>query len=93
MSTADIIVMFWFVLSLIVTIIIQQWLRSFLSHRNYIGAFNAFAATPGYLDAAYIRWCRDNNRSYGLLIVVRIFFLVSFVVAGILSSILLKNGR
>jgi hypothetical protein len=70
----------WFVLSIVLTIFGNFALLWFLSRKGVRTRF-LWRGTPGYLDAFYINWCKENNKPYRLVMTLRWAFIFSLILA------------
>jgi hypothetical protein len=70
----------WLLFSIILALLSQAFLWIFLPYQR-IPMRHFFIGTPGYLDAKFIRWCKDNDRGYLAVIVVRGLLALSIVLA------------
>jgi hypothetical protein len=71
----------WFAVSALVAIFtnvgLYFWLR-----RRHTPMQASLVGMPGYLDLAYMRWCREQNKSPAALLWFRGASLVSLLIAG-----------
>ena len=70
--TIKVLFAIWFSLSILLTVGGNLALKSFLNRKDVKTIFG-LQGTPGYLDAVYIRWCKENNKPYLLVITLRWF--------------------
>ena len=82
-SMGEILIAVWFAVSIIVEIIgstiFWVWLR-----RRGAKLIFGLAGTPGYLELAYVRWCRNQRRHPNIrLFVFRALSLINVVIAGV----------
>lgn len=90
-NPVDIVVIIWFALSVIIavfgTFVFWIWLR-----RSGIKLFFGLIGTPGYLEYAYLKWCRAQHISpkRGILF-VRVLSIINVIIAGI--SFIMRIAR
>jgi hypothetical protein len=70
----------WLAASIFLLLLSQVFLWTLL-RRKHIPLRHFFIGTPGYLDFKYIRWCREHERGYLAMIVVRVVLALSVIVA------------
>ncbi len=92
-SMGEVLIMAWFALSTIVeiigTTIFWVWLR-----RRGAKLIFGLAGTPGYLELAYVRWCRNQGRHPNIrLFVFRALSLINVVTSGILFILFVATRR
>lgn len=73
----------WLGFSILFGLLTQAGLWLFLRLR-YVSINHFLVGMPGYLDAKYVRWCRESDRSYSAMIVVRVSLLCNIVLTAIL---------
>jgi hypothetical protein len=73
----------WLGLSILLALLSQAFLWIFLRYHR-IPMQHFFIGTPGYLDAKFIRWCKENDSGYRAVIVAR-GLLVSSIVLAVLA--------
>lgn len=82
-STIDVVILIWFGLSVIIavlgTFIFWIWLR-----RHGTKLVFGLIGTPGYLEYAYLKWCRGQQISLNKgILFVRVLSIINVIVAGI----------
>lgn len=75
----------WLALSILLGLLSQAGLWLFLRLRH-VSVNHLFVGTPGYLEAKYLRWCRQSDRNYSVMIIVRVFLLANIILATILIA-------
>jgi hypothetical protein len=70
----------WLGASVFLAVLLQTFLWFFLRRRGVPLDF-FYIGTPGYLDVKYINWCRQNEKSYFVVIVLRVVLLLSIIIA------------
>ena len=90
-SSANIIILVWFAFSVLVvivgTIAFWIWLRR-LGVKLIFGLIN----TPGYLEYAYIKWCRNHQQIPSKkIILLRIISIVNVIIAGIFFILMITG--
>ena len=83
MNFPEYVIPIWFVLSVLLYVLSGVILGLWLWRKRYVKLSSAFAGLPGYLEAAYIKYCKENNRPYKLLIAMRVIFTINVIFAGI----------
>jgi hypothetical protein len=78
--TIKILFAIWFSLSILLTIGGNLALKSFLNRADVKTIFG-LQGTPGYLDMVYIKWCKENNKPYLLVITLRWALILSSILA------------
>ena len=69
----------WLAISILLGLFSQAALWLFLRRRRRVSINHFFVGTPGYLDTKYVWWCRENERSYFLLIALRVLLLANII--------------
>jgi drug/metabolite transporter superfamily protein YnfA len=87
-STGQILIMLWFSVSAVIAIVgnfvLWFWLR-----RQSVKLLFMMVGAPGYLDYAYIKWCRSKGQQPNAgLLVFRGISLINVIVAGIFFVLL-----
>lgn len=81
--TTDILVVSWFVISVLIVVFgtLVLWIRL---RRSGVALTPMWVGTPGYLENAYLKWCRRQGRlpKKGILI-FRIVSLMSAIIAAV----------
>ena len=70
----------WFSLSILLTVGGNLALKSFLNRKDVKTIFG-LQGTPGYLDVVFIKWCKENNKPYLLVITLRWLLILSSILA------------
>lgn len=82
MTTIQIIIVFWFVSAVFITVIqnviFMHWLKKFGVRYNF-----GLAGTPGYLDYVYFNWCKSEGRSPKRILLLRALCLANAIIAAI----------
>jgi hypothetical protein len=76
----------WFASSIFLLLLQQVFLWVFL-RRKHVQMRHFYIGTPGYREHKYIRWCREHERGYRTMIVVRVVLIVSIILALIATQI------
>jgi len=70
----------WLGASVLLAVLLQAFLWIFLRQRGVLLDF-FYIGTPGYLDVKYINWCRQDEKSYFVVIALRVVLLLSIIIA------------
>lgn len=76
----------WLAASISLLLLQQGFLWIFL-RRKHVQMRHFYIGTPGYLEHKYIRWCREHERGYFTMIIVRVVLIVSIILALIATQI------
>jgi hypothetical protein len=76
----------WFTVSLLLCIAGNFVIVRFLGRRGLKTKF-VLISTPGYLDILYVKWCKENNKSYAVVVALRILLFLSVVLAAIATGV------
>ena len=76
----------WLAASMFLLLLQQAFLWIFL-RRKHVQMRHFYIGTPGYLEHKYIRWCREHERHYLTMIIVRVVLIVSIILALIATQI------
>ena len=82
MNTAQIVIVLWFVLSVAVVVLMNFVFYIWLLRKGAPVKF-FFAGTPFYLDAVYVKWCRERGEKYTKLLWVRGVSLASAIASAV----------
>jgi len=78
----------WFAASVVIqvasSIVFWFWLR-----RRGVRLVYGLAGIPGYLERAYLGWCRSQGRSGTTVIVLRAMSVINVIVAAVVAAMLL----
>jgi hypothetical protein len=81
-STGETIILIWFAVSVFIeivsSIVLWFWLR-----RRGVKLVYGLAGIPGYMERAYLEWCRSQGRASRALLVWRVILHINVVVAAI----------
>jgi len=90
MSTPDVLISAWFGLAILVEVVSSVVLRLLLRRRGVKLVFG-MTGMPGYLERAYLTWCRSQgHRSTGVLF-FRLVSLVNVIAAAVVAIPLLAG--
>jgi hypothetical protein len=81
----------WLASSIFLLLLSQVFLWAFL-RRQQVLMRHFFIGTPGYLDFKYIRWCREHERGYVVMIAVRVVLALSVILAAFAIQSALKGA-
>lgn len=89
-STAEIVIMVWFVASVLITVIGTFGFWIWLLRRGVKLLF-MWVGTPGYLEYAYLKWCRNQgcppNKflvSFRAISVINVIIAAAFFIVNVL---------
>jgi hypothetical protein len=87
-STGEILIFVWFGVSVFVAVggnfVFLFWLR-----RRGVKLVYSLVGIPGYMDYAYLQWCRSHGRSGKRVLILRAISIINAIVAGIVFILLL----
>jgi type IV secretory pathway TraG/TraD family ATPase VirD4 len=84
LSTSQILILVWFGSAIFVEITSGFVLALWLSRRGVRLVFG-LTGMPGYLERAYLKWCRSQGRSGKDVLVLRVLSMVNVIVAAIVT--------
>ncbi len=93
-STGEIFVMIWFSVSVIIEIISSVLLWLWLRRRGVRLVFS-LTGIPGYIERAYLVWCRSQGRPCRRVLVLRAVSIINVIIAAVffLTTIVLRCGE
>ena len=87
MSTPDVLISAWFGLAILVEVVSSVVLRLSLRRRGVLVV--GLTGMPGYLERAYLMWCRSQGRRSTGVLVFRLISLVNVIAAAVVAIPLL----
>ena len=82
-STGEIIITFWFAISVLIAVLSTFVFWIWLKRRGAKLHFFMGTGTPGYLEYAYLKWCRDKGQSPNKgFLTFRVVSIISVIIAG-----------
>jgi hypothetical protein len=86
-NTSETAIIIWFVVAGLIeissSISLLFWLR-----RHGVKLIFGLRGTPGYLEYAYIKWCRSQGCSWTTVVVLRIISIINLIAAGVVFIVL-----
>jgi hypothetical protein len=80
----------WLAASIILLLLQQVFLWLFL-RRQHVQMRQFFIGTPGYLEFKYVGLCREHERGYLAMVILRVVLLISLILA-VLATQSALNG-
>ena len=87
---SEIAIAIWFVVSIFVEVAsataLWMWLR-----RRHVPLIFGLTGTPGYLERAYLKWCRSQGRSGRRILVLRAISTINAILS-VIAFVLMVTG-
>lgn len=91
-TTWEVVVLTWFIVSLITHLLSGVALALWLSRRG-IKMSSAFSGMPGYVERRYRDWAEKSGRSPKLIVNLRIISTINVVVASVIAVLAISGGH
>lgn len=90
-SMSEILIFIWFALSVFIavtgTVVLWFWLR-----RRGVKLVYGLTGVPGYMERAYVAWCRNNGQQPNkTMIVLRAISIINLIVAAAVAIPILAS--
>jgi len=89
-NLGEIFIIIWFSISVIIeiasSIVLWFWLR-----RHGISLVFGLTGIPGYLEGAYLKWCRKQGISGRTVLILRAFSIINVIFAAVFFIMLVSS--
>jgi hypothetical protein len=83
LSTGQAVIFIWFAAAVVIEIVSGLWLYEWL-RRKKVNVSVLWMGVPGYLERAYLGWCRRNGQSGKRVLTLRYLSKISVVASSLL---------